>query len=79
MAKGKRLANFCCQVPESKYFQLSYMLSVWSVLQLSNFALEVEGIFRQYVNKHWCSVPVKPCTYTHPCGMVVGQPLVEGK
>jgi hypothetical protein len=78
MVKGKRLANFCWHEPESKYFQLCYRLSVWSMLQLSNFALVVEGNFRQYVNQWWCSVPGKPCRYI-PFRKVVCQPLVEGK
>lgn len=64
MIKGKRLANFCCHEPESKYFQLSYRPSIRLMLQLPNFALEVEIIFRLCESKWWWSVPVKPCIYT---------------
>lgn len=49
MVKGQRLANFRCIEPKSKYFQLCKLCD--QCCNCLNLALEVEGVFRRYVNK----------------------------
>lgn len=73
MVKGQRLANFCCIEPKSKCFELCKLCD--QCCNCLNLALEVEGIFRQYVNK---CVPMELCTQI-PHGTVVCQPPADGK